>query len=40
MSNADRGRIIHISKQRERTKDNIEKNLMKLEQERKNRKLI
>jgi hypothetical protein len=36
MSNADAGRIIHISKRRERAKEDIESQKQKLEEERKN----
>ncbi|KAH7720977.1 XAP5 protein [Aphelenchoides avenae] len=34
MSSADFGRVIHIAKQRERTKEDIEKAKQKLEEER------
>jgi hypothetical protein len=38
MSQADQGRIIHLGKQRERTKEDIEKQRQRLEDEKKNRK--
>lgn len=34
MPNADSGRIIHIAKQRERNKEDVEKHMLKLEKER------